>query len=57
MTDLRTLPYQQLADAARLLEAKVASLRSATTALGVRLFERYADQLNAIRAKQDRRQV
>jgi hypothetical protein len=57
MTDLRRLPDQQLTDAARLLEAKVASLRSATSALGIRLFQRYTDQLAVLLAEIERRKA
>jgi hypothetical protein len=53
--DLRTLPDKTLADTARLLEAKVTSLRLASTALGIRLFQRYMDQLDAVRAEIERR--
>lgn len=52
---LTKLDNTELERLARLLEAKVAALRSATTALGIRLHERYTNQLDAVRAEVERR--
>jgi hypothetical protein len=55
VTDLRTLPDAELALEAQLLERKIIALRTATTALGIRLHERYTNQLDAVRAEIERR--
>jgi hypothetical protein len=52
---LRTLTDAELDREARLIERKVEALRSATSALGVLLLERYTARLLELRAEADRR--
>jgi hypothetical protein len=57
MTDLHTLPDNDLDRLVTQLERKVEALRFATTALGTLLHERYRNQLDAVRAEQERRRT
>ena len=54
-SELARLDDSGLEFLARRLESKIGALRFATTALGTRLLERYAEQLDAVRAEIERR--
>jgi hypothetical protein len=53
--DLRTLPDKTLAYLAHQLELKLATLRTATSAIGVALYQQMQDKLAHVRAEQERR--
>jgi hypothetical protein len=52
---LRAWSDAELDAEAQLLERKVVALRTATSALGIRLHERYASRLDQVRAEIERR--
>jgi hypothetical protein len=57
MNDFTKLPDSGLEYLIRQLEAKVAALRSATSAIGVALYQQFVDRLDQLRAEQERRRV
>jgi hypothetical protein len=57
VNSLRTLHDPALAYLARQLEAKIASLRHATSAIGVSLLQQYRERLDQVRVEQERRRV
>ena len=55
MLSYRLLPDDMLASVIRRLERQVASLRLSSTAVGIRLYERYRAALDAARTELERR--